>query len=76
MNNAQRLRLNKGQRIEIELLNKSKFDGQIGEVKEIEIRIEDYKKLEDFFILKNSRWGKIIKVDDIEGLKIYGEKLE
>jgi len=76
MNNAQRLRLNKGQRIEIELLNKSKFEGKIGKVKEIEIRIEDYKKLEDFFILKNSRWGKIIKVDDIEGLKIYGEKLE
>jgi len=73
MSNSKRLRFNKGKRIDIVLLNRQTYSGIIGKVKEIEIKIEDHKRLVDYFVIKNQRWSKIIKVDDIEGLNIYGE---
>ena len=68
-----RLRMNKGKRIEIELLNGFKLEGVNEGVKEIKIK----DKVISYLAIKPyGKDYKLIKIDDIEGLIIYGENLK
>jgi len=62
---SNRLKMNKGKRVKIYLLNGFYFEGVILENDEKHLIIEDRKTGE-----------RILRVDDIEGLGIYGEREE